>query len=126
MRYDGIIELEGMEFHAYHGCLEKERREGNTFIVDFHAETELEKAVKTDELGKTIDYGRVYDIVAGQMAIPSNLLENVAGRILDAIRKEFDDVLFLIVRVSKKNPPVNGVCAWSRVTVINGEPIWKF
>ena len=126
MRYDGIIELEGMEFHAYHGCLEKERREGNTFIVDFHAETELEKAVKTDELGKTIDYGRVYDIVAGQMAIPSNLLENVAGRILDAIRKEFDDVLFLKVRVSKKNHPVNGVCAWSRVTVMYGEPIWKF
>lgn len=126
MRYDGIIELEGMEFHAYHGCLEKERREGNTFIVDFHAETELEKAVKTDELGKTIDYGRVYDIVAGQMAIPSNLLENVAGRILDAIRKEFDDVLFLKVRVSKNNPPVNGVCAWSRVTVMYGEPILKF
>ena len=126
MRYDGIIELEGMEFHAYHGCLEKERREGNTFIVDFHAETELEKAVKTDELGKTIDYGRVYDIVAEQMAIPSNLLENVAGRILDAIRKEFDDVLFLKVQVSKKNPPVNGVCAWSRVTVMYGEPILKF
>ena len=63
--------------------------------MDFHAETELKKAVKTDDLGKTIDYGRVYDIVAEQMAIPSNLLENVAGRILDAIRKEFDDVLFL-------------------------------
>ena len=126
MNYDGIIELEGMEFHAYHGCLEEERREGNTFIVDFHAETELKKAVKTDDLSKTIDYGRVYDIVAEQMAIPSNLLENVAGRILDAIRKEFGDILFLKVRVSKKNPPVNGVCAWSRVTVLYGEPIWKF
>ena len=126
MNYDGIIELEGMEFHAYHGCLEEERREGNTFIVDFHAETELKKAVKTDDLSKTIDYGRVSDIVAEQMAIPSNLLENVAGRILDAIRKEFGDILFLKVRVSKKNPPVNGVCAWSRVTVMYGEPIWKF
>ena len=126
MNYDGIIDLEGMEFHAYHGCLEEERREGNTFIVDFHAETELKKAVKTDDLSKTIDYGRVYDIVAEQMAIPSNLLENVAGRILDAIRKEFGDILFLKVRVSKKNPPVNGVCAWSRVTVMYGEPIWKF
>ena len=126
MSYDGIIELEGMEFHAYHGCQEKERREGNTFIVDFHAETELKKAVKTDDLENTIDYGRIYDIVAEQMAIPSNLLENVAGRILDAIRKEFDDILFLKVRVSKKNPPVNGACAWSRVTVMYGEPIWKF
>ena len=126
MNYDGIIELEGMEFHAFHGCLEKERKEGNTFMVDIHAETEMKKAVKTDDLDKTIDYGRVYDIVAEQMAIPSNLLENVAGRILDAIRKEFKEILFCKVRVSKKNPPVNGTCAWSKVTVMYGEPIWKF
>lgn len=126
MSYDGIIELEGMEFHAFHGCLEKERKEGNTFMVDIHAETELKKAVRTDDLEKTIDYGRVYDIVAEQMAIPSNLLENVAGRILDAISKEFKEILFCKVRVSKKNPPVNGICAWSRVTVMYGEPIWKF
>ncbi len=126
MNYDGIIELEGMEFHAFHGCLEKERKDGNTFMVDFHAETEMKKAVNTDELNKTIDYGRVYDIVAEQMAIPSNLLENVAGRILESIRKEFKEILFCKVRVSKKNPPVNGNCAWSRVTVMYGEPIWKF
>ena len=126
MSYDGIIELDGMEFHAYHGCLEKERKEGNTFLVDFHAETELKKAVKSDDLKDTIDYGRIYDIVAEQMAVPSNLLENVAGRIVDAIRKEFKEILFLKIRVSKKNPPVNGVCAWSRVTVMYGEPIWKF
>ena len=126
MNYDGIIELEGMEFHAFHGCLEKERKEGNTFMVDIHAETEMKKAVKTDDLDKTIDYGRVYDIVAEQMAIPSNLLENVAGRILDAIRKEFKEILFCKVRVSKKNPPVNGTCAWSKVTVMYGEPIGRF
>lgn len=125
MSYDGIIELEGMEFHAFHGCLEKERKEGNTFLVDFYAETELKKAVKSDYLKDTIDYGRVYDIVAEQMAIPSNLLENVAGRILDAVRKEFKDILFLKIRVSKKNPPVKGQCAWSRVTVTYGDSIFR-
>ncbi len=126
MSYDGIIELEGMEFHAYHGCLEEERREGNTFTVDFYAETELKKAVKSDDLKDTIDYGRIYDIVAAQMTIPSNLLENVAGRILDCVRKEFKDIIYCKVRVSKKNPPVKGPCEWSRVTVMYGEPIWKF
>ena len=34
----GIMELSGMEFHAYHGCFEKERAEGNLFVVDFRAE----------------------------------------------------------------------------------------
>ncbi len=28
-----------MVFHAFHGCLERERKEGNTFVVDFYAET---------------------------------------------------------------------------------------
>ena len=125
MSYDGIIELEGMEFHAFHGCLEKERKEGNTFLVDFYAETELKNAVKSDNLKDTIDYGRVYDIVAEQMAVPSNLLENVAGRILDAVRKEFKEILFLKIRVSKKNPPVNGACEWSRVTVTCGDSIFR-
>ena len=31
----GIIELEGMEFHAFQGVLEHEKIEGNLFIVDF-------------------------------------------------------------------------------------------
>lgn len=125
MNNEGIIELEGMEFHAFHGCLEKERREGNTFIVDFHAEAVLKNAVKSDDLKDTIDYGRIYDIVAMQMAIQSNLLENVAGRISEAISKEFKEIAFCKIRVSKKCPPVNGLCAWSRVTVTYGEPICK-
>ena len=31
----GKIELEGMEFHAYHGCFEEEKTSGNLFVVDF-------------------------------------------------------------------------------------------
>ncbi len=121
MNKNGIIELEGMEFYAYHGCLEKERKEGNTFIVDFFAETGLEDAMKSDDLKDTIDYGRIYDIIAEQMAIPSNLLENVAGRISESIHKEFKGIAYCKIRVSKKNPPVNGPCAWSRVTVTFGD-----
>mgnify|MGYP000158643629 CR=1 FL=1 len=126
MDYDGIIELEGMEFHAFHGCLEKERRDGNTFLVDFHAETECRNDLKTDDLRYTAAYVSISDIVAEQMSVPTNPLDMVAGSILDAARKEFKDFLFIKIRVSKMNPPVNGPCAWSRVTVMYGEPIWKF
>jgi len=122
---EGSIELEGMEFHAFHGCLEQERREGNTFLVDFYAETDLADAAESDDLNDTVDYGKVYDIVAEQMAIPSNLLEHVAGRILNAIDEAFDEFTFIKVRVSKQNPPVNGKCAWSRVTVTSGDRIYE-
>ncbi|MCM1177708.1 MAG: dihydroneopterin aldolase [Bacteroidales bacterium] len=111
------MELEGMEFKAYHGCLEKERSEGNVFTVDFMARIDLSRAAATDNLEDTLDYGAVYSIVAKEMETPSNLLEHVAGRIADAIEDRFPEVRSFSVRVSKKNPPVDGPAAWSRITI---------
>ena len=54
------------------------------------------------------------------MEKPSNLLENVAGRIVDAISRAHPKLWFIQVRVSKKNPPVGGACSWSRVTATSG------
>lgn len=111
-----IIELTGMEFHAYHGCLEKERTEGNLFKVDLKMEAFLKKAAKSDSLSDTVDYGEIYRTVREQMEIPSNLLEHVAWRITEAVAGKFDAVA-LVVKVSKHNPPVDGACEWSSVTV---------
>ena len=118
----GAIELEGMEFHAFHGCLEKEKTEGNTFIVDFYAETDVRTAGRSDRLEDTLDYGAVYRIVAKEMEKRSDLIENAAWRIEEAILNAFESrILYMKVRVSKKNPPVDGPCAWSRVTVEYGD-----
>lgn len=114
------IELVGMEFHAFHGCLEEERRDGNTFVVDFRGKANLRKPAESDNLEDTIDYSKVYDIVAAEMAKPSNLLENVARRIVDAFMGAGMKFWFVQVRISKKNPPVGGVCSWSRVTATSG------
>ena len=120
---DITIELTGMEFHAFHGCLEQERKEGNTFMVDFRGKRDGKKAAKTDDLNNTADYSKIYEIVAAQMAKPSNLLENVAGRIVDAIMEADFGFWFVQVRVSKKNPPVEGTCSWSRVTATWGKDL---
>ena len=120
---DITIELTGMEFHAFHGCLEQERKEGNTFVVDFRGKRDGKKAAKTDDLKYTADYSKIYEIVAAEMAKPSNLLENVAARIVDAIMEADFGFWFVQVRVSKKNPPVGGVCAWSRVTATSGSSV---
>ena len=112
-----------MEFHAFHGCLEQERKEGNTFVVDFRGKRDGKKAAKTDDLKNTADYSQIYEIVAAEMAKPSNLLENVAGRIVDAIMAADFGFWFVQVRVSKKNPPVGGTCSWSRVTATFGKEL---
>ena len=119
MRDSGIIELEGMEFKAYHGCLEQEKVRGNVFTVDFSGELDLSAAAESDNLADTLNYGEIYEIVAEEMSIPSELLENVAGRIVKAIEKNFPQLITFSVRVSKKRPPVDGVAQWSRVTLFH-------
>ncbi len=105
----GTIELKGLQFHAYHGCFDFEREEGTDYIVDFEAELDISKAAETDRLEDTLDYGRVCDIIAEQMDIPSNLLEHVAGRIIAAVRKEYPEAGHISLRITKKYPPVEGL-----------------
>lgn len=113
----GTIELEGMEFKAYHGCLEQEKVRGNSFTVDFKGELDLSAAAESDNLNDTLNYGEIYEIVADEMSVPSELLENVAGRIMKVIESRYPELVSFSVRVSKKRPPVDGVAQWSRVTL---------
>ena len=113
----GIIELEEMRFWAFHGCLESERRNGNLFLVDFRGELDMRKAAGSDNLEDTVNYGLVYDLVKEEMSVPSDLLENVTGRIVRRIAERFPEFVRFSVRVSKRRPPVGGPVQWSRVTL---------
>ena len=48
----GVIELEGMEFKAFHGVLESEKINGNLFVVDFRGEVDMSKAAGSDRIEK--------------------------------------------------------------------------
>ena len=118
----GILELEGMEFHSFHGVLEREKAAGNLFVVDFRGILDMRAAAESDALEDTLDYSKIYDVVAEQMAVPSELLEHVAGRIVEAIAARFPQLESFSVRVSKRRPPVAGIVQWSRITLThNGE-----
>lgn len=110
------IVLEEMSFVGFHGCREDEKKNGNLFTVDLKGRY-VGCAGATDSLEDAVNYGRIYDIVKEQMALRSNLLENIAQRITDAVAAEFPAIFALEVRVSKRNPPVKGPCEWSRITV---------
>lgn len=112
----GIVELDGMIFRANHGCLESEKKEGNIFKVDLRYECNISQSTRSDKLEDTIDYGTVYKLVREEMDKPSNLIENVCARIFESISKAFPEITGLQVRVSKKNPPVDGQVEWASVT----------
>lgn len=113
----GKVELCGMRFFAHHGCFAEERTIGNYFIVDFAAETDMATASESDNLDDALNYQVIYDIVKEEMAVPSNLLEHVAGRILRHFRRVFPEIASASVSISKLNPPLGGEVGASRVTM---------
>lgn len=113
----GILELDSMEFYSFHGVLEREKTTGNHFTVDFRGELDMTTAIESDNLKDALDYSKIYEAVAAEMAIHSDLLENLAGRIVKRIAEEFPQLRSFSIRVSKKRPPVNGIIQWSRITL---------
>ncbi len=111
------LKLENMEFYAYHGCIEHERKVGNRFRVDFECTYPAVTAATSDNLEDALDYSHIYTLIAGEMAQPSNLLENVTYRILNVIRNEFPLITSASVTVAKYNPPVGGEVYASSITM---------
>lgn len=103
-----LIEIEGMEFYAFHGHFEVEKIAGNRFIVNLKIVTDCSKAGISDNLEDTLDYQKAYLTVQEEMARPSDLLENVCHRIIHRLKSEFPEVDKVTVKVSKMNPPMGG------------------
>jgi 7,8-dihydroneopterin aldolase/epimerase/oxygenase len=99
------IQLDDMRFYSFHGVMEQERTVGNHFSVSIRLEADLIEATETDQLECTISYADVSALVQAEMAIPSQLLEHVAGRIYRKLRNEFPQIMRLEVGVYKYNPP---------------------
>ena len=104
---NNIIQIEGIECYAYHGCLEEETKIGGHFSVDVMLHLDITKAIATDELSETADYVVIHNIVREQMNIRSKLIERVAGRILQQLKSKYTNAT-IQVTVTKFNPPVNG------------------
>lgn len=115
----GKIELRGLEFHAFHGCLPEERENGNLFVVDFSGVCDVDAAAVSDDLADAVDYAAVYDVIAAEMAEPSNLIEHACARIVRAVTAAFPQFSHVSVRLSKHNPPVSGKAEWSSITIEN-------
>lgn len=102
------IEIENMEFYAFHGCYREENITGNRFLVSLSLEGNFARAATTDALGDAVNYQTAYNIVKKEMVITSKLLENVCQRILNSLYDNLADIEKACVKVSKMNPPMGG------------------
>lgn len=106
-----------MRFHAFHGVLEQERHVGNNYVVDIEIETNLEKAIHSDNLTDTVNYASVYMLTKTEMQIHSDLLEHVAHRIAQSVCTHHPQIEHICVSIRKENPPIGGDCIAASVVL---------
>ena len=111
------ISLRNVRFHAFHGVMPQERRVGGDFLVNLRVGYPLEQAVQSDEVGDTLNYATLYEVVKTEMMQPSNLLEHVAGRIAEAIAERFPQVTSIDLALTKQNPPMGADCDGAGVII---------
>ena len=102
------LEINGMYFHAFHGCLPAEEQLGGKYRVDVSIEADFSQAAISDELAKTADYERVFNLVDEEMAKPSKLIEAVAKRVSEALASEYRWAERINIVIIKYDPPISG------------------
>ena len=107
-KYTGTIEIENMGFYAFHGCYDTEKRVGNHFLVSVRLDADLDRPAATDDLKTSVNYLDVYELIRAEMDVTSNILEHVAGRIIEAVYTRFPQLHKVTVKVSKLSPPLGG------------------
>lgn len=112
------IYLRNVRFHAFHGVLPQEGIVGNDYLVNLVLDYDFSSALKTDELQGTINYAEVYQKVREEMAVPSKLLEHVAGRIAHRLFSDFPEIQKLQLSITKVNPPMGADSDGAGVEVV--------
>ena len=112
------IELAGLEYFGYHGCLPEERQQGQKFFVDVKLYLDLKKAGNSDNLTATVNYAEVYGkvqaIIEGR---PYKTIEAVAEKITEALFAAYSILANVKVTVHKPEAPIPGIFQDVSVTI---------
>lgn len=112
------IYLRNVRFHAFHGVLPQEGIVGNDYLVNLVLDYDFSSAMKTDDLQGTLNYAEVYQKIREEMAVPSKLLEHVAGRIAHRLFSDFPEIQKLQLSITKVNPPMGADSNGAGVEVV--------
>ena len=114
---ESTISLNDVHLYAFHGVMKQERRVGGEYSVSLRVHYNIDRAMETDEVADTLNYADLLEVVKREMAVPSNLLEHVAGRMAEAIGKTFPQVTSIDLELIKLNPPMGADCEGASVEI---------
>jgi len=78
------LALRGIRAVGHHGVFERERRDGQEFVVDAVLGVDTRQAGRADDLSLTVDYGRLSQLLVDAVeSAPVDLIETLAQRLAD-------------------------------------------
>ena len=114
------IVLTGLRAFAHHGVFERERRDGQEFVIDVTARLDLRGAGSDDELASTVHYGVLAEqVVAAVESDPVDLIESVAERVAGVVLQHAA-VYEVEVTVHKPQAPITVPFDDVSVTIVRG------
>ena len=119
---DRII-LNDLGFYGYHGLFSEEERLGQRFFIDLQCGVDLSAPGDTDEIGHTVSYADIYDVVKTTFeARRAKLIEALAQNIVTALFEAFSDIDWVIIRIRKPEAPITMVRGEAAVELHRGRP----
>ena len=114
---DRII-LRNMVFDGRHGYYDEELRTPQPFEVDVELELNLQPAGVDDDLTKTVDYGRVFEVTRQIVESTTyRLLEALAEAISHEVLSDFPSIGEVGVRIRKPKVPIEGRLDYAGVEI---------
>ena len=103
---DKII-ISRLEVASNHGVLDAEKILGQKFYVSIELALDLQKAGQTDDIGETINYAEVCDMVVQLMQDGThNLIETCAEKIAAYLLMAYASISEVTVKIEKPHAPI--------------------
>mgnify|MGYP001496542389 CR=1 FL=1 len=103
----GKILVKGLQIFAFHGVNAEEREFGQVFILDIEAQTDLEKAGKSDLLEDTVSYAKIIKTAGAAMTARKDMLiERAAARVAESLLDEFPALEAVKITLKKPDAPI--------------------
>lgn len=110
-----VILLEGIQVPAALGVTAAERRMRRPVTLDIEVECDLRAAGRSDRIGQTIHYKRIYEVVEDVASNQEHkLVEALGERIARAVLDRFADAAAVTVTV-RKPKPIAGVLDYAGI-----------
>ena len=106
------IGLEGIEFYAFHGYYEAERKMGNKYLLDVFVNLKIDLK-NSEDIDDTVNYEHIYSICRKEMEAPKKLLETVAYGIARALKARFNIIESVEVKLKKEGVQLGGKVKYS-------------